>query len=187
MRNQRGRPRGMTTDGEQDLLRSMLVMAAAGTDATVKQLVQDTLPHLLASDEKAQNTFEKFVARQLTGDSGAGTINTALLAAALVSPVPQKRLIQEYVSRLTESSLQSTDSLFQVAAALGADPTEIGLIPANIRPIFNIRNKIIHEFDINLQARKRTRNLRSQATMIRDTERLFALARSLVESVDRRL
>lgn len=189
VRSQRGRPRGMTTDNEQDLLRSMLVMAASGVDATVKQLVQDTLPHLIATDAKAQNSFQKFVERKLVVDTatGTGAVNLKLLAAALVAPAPQMRLIDEYVSELTGSSLQSTDSLFQVAAALGADPVQIGLIPGEIRPIFNIRNKIIHELDINLEARKRTRNLRSQATMIRDTERLFALIQGLVLSVDGRL
>lgn len=189
VRSQRGRPRGMTTDNEQDLLRSMLVMAASGVDATVKQLVQDTLPHLVATDEKAQNSFRKFVERKLELDaaSAKGGVNFPLLAAALVSPAPQARLIEEYISALTGASLQSEDSLFQVAAALGADPNQIGLIPGEIRPIFNIRNKIIHELDINLEARKRTRNLRSQATMIRNTERLFTLIRALIQSVDGRL
>lgn len=188
-RHQRGRPRGMTTDNEQDLLRSMLVMAAAGLDATVKQLVQDTLPHLVANDPKAQNSFEKFVTRRLAGDpaSGSAPVNTRLLASVLASPVPQVRLINEYVSHLTGGSLQSTDSLFEVAAALGAEPTAIGLNPAELRPIFETRNKIIHELDINLAARMRTRNLRSQTTMIRDTNRLFRLASALISSVDGRL
>ena len=187
-RHQRGRPRGMTTDSEQDLLRSMLVIAAAGLDATVKQLVQDALPQLIAKDDKAQNSFEKFVARRVASESGPGaaSINTRLLAAVLSSPTPQARLIEEYVSHLTDGSLQSTESLFEIAAALGADPTAIGLVPAELGPIFNVRNKIIHELDINLSAHKRTRNVRSQGAMIRNTERLFRLSHSLISSVDSR-
>ena len=42
-REGRGRPRGMTTDEEQDLLRAMVVMAAAGLDAMAKQLIRDGL------------------------------------------------------------------------------------------------------------------------------------------------
>jgi hypothetical protein len=188
-RLQRGRPRGMTTDNEQDLLRSMLVMAAAGVDATVKQLVQDALPCLIATDSKAQNSFEKFVGRRISGESATGVqiVNAKLLAAVLASPTPQTRLIDEYVSHLTGGSLQSTDSLYEVAAALGADPQDIGLIPSELKPVFETRNKIIHELDINLDARRRTRNLRSQATMIGDTERLFKFASSLIDSVDRRI
>jgi hypothetical protein len=189
MRHQRGRPRGMTTDSEQDLLRSMLVMAAAGLDATVKQLVQDALVHLVPVDAKAQNSFEKFVLRRLSGDGGTGSpvLNTKLLAAVLVSHEPQRRLLQEYVGHLTGGSLQSVDSLFEVAAALGADPAQIGLAPTELRPIFDMRNKIIHELDINLGARRRTRTLRSQATMIQGTERIFQLAHAMIASVDQRL
>lgn len=184
-RTQRGRPRGMTTDNEQDLLRSMLVMAAAGLDGMAKQLITDTLPSLITIDEKAQNSFEKFIARRLTSEL-AGT-NARLLASALAAPSPQARLIAEYIQSLTGGSLQSTESLFEVAAALGADATAIGLVPDQLKPIFDTRNKIIHELDINLNARKRTRTVRKQGLMIKHTERLLQIAAALIASVDTRL
>jgi hypothetical protein len=188
-RQQRGRPRGMTTDAEQDLLRSMLVMAGAGLDATVKQLVQDALPALLHVDDKAQNSFEKFVARRLSPEAGGGGQGAGirLLASALVSPSPQRRLISEYVDSLTGGSLQSSESLFEVAAALGADPSGVGIKPHELAPIFQIRNKIIHELDVNLSAHLRTRNLRAQSTMVSHTNRIFILAASLVRSAHARL
>lgn len=188
-RAQRGRPRGMTTDAEQDLLRSMLVMAAAGLDATVKQLIQDALPALLQVDDKAQNSFEKFIARRLGNDVAIATGGTGirLLASALASPSPQRRLISDYVGQLIGGSLQSSDSLFEVAAALGADPNGVGIRPAELNPIFQTRNKIIHELDINLSARQRTRNVRSQSTMIAHTNRLFAVAVGLLGSAHDRL
>ena len=105
----------------------------------------------------------------------------------LVSQEPQKRLLQEYVRHLTGGSLQSVDSLFEVAAALGAEPAQIGLVPTELKPIFDIRNKIIHELDIHLGARRRTRTLRSQATMIQSTVRIFRLAHAMISSVDQRL
>lgn len=187
MRQQRGRPRGMTTDAEQDLLRSMLVMAAAGLDATVKQLIEDALPALITIDALAQNSFEKFVARRLSADSSArpAAESIKLLAAALSSPNPQRQLIQEYVKELTGGSLQSVQSLYPVAAALGAPPNEIGL-SEDLQSIFKTRNKIIHELDINLNVPRRTRNVRSQTTMIRDTNRLFQLMVALVSFVDKR-
>lgn len=187
-RLQRGRPKGMTTDNEQDLLRSMLVMSAAGLDATAKQLVQDGLPALLAIDEKARNSFEKFVARRLSFEPPAGSAAAIkLLAATLTSPSPQRRLIEEYVDHLTGGSLQSATSLFEVAAALGAEPSSIGLVPNELQPVFETRNMIIHELDINLNSRTRTRNVRSQGQMIANTNRLFRLAVKLFESVDARL
>jgi hypothetical protein len=188
-RQQRGRPRGMTTDAEQDLLRSMLVMAGAGLDATVKQLIQDALPALLQVDDKAQNSFEKFVARRLAPEGGTGGAGAGirLLASALASPAPQRRLISEYVDHLTGGSLQSSESLFEVAAALGADPSGVGIKPQDLSPIFQIRNKIIHELDVNLSDHLRTRNLRSQKVMVSHTNRIFVLAANLVRSAHARL
>jgi hypothetical protein len=187
MRHQRGRPRGMTTDNEQDILRSMLVMAGAGLDATVKQLVSDALAQLIPVDDRAQNSFEKFVQRRLLSDGVAGTFNAKLMASVLVSDNPQKQLIREYVRHLTDGSLQSVDSLFEVAAALGAEPSAVGLTPAELKPVFETRNKIIHELDINFGPGRRTRTVRSQSSMIRATERLFRLAHALIASVDIRL
>ncbi len=43
-RKERGRNRGITTNLEQDILRAMLVMAYAGLDAGLKQVIQDVLP-----------------------------------------------------------------------------------------------------------------------------------------------
>lgn len=188
-KEKRGAARGgMTTDAEQDLLRSMLVMTAAGLDATVKQLIEDTLPTLINCDPKAQNSFEKFAQRRLGSDgSGTGGANIRLLASLLASASPQTRLIDEYVGHLTSGSLQSTDSLFEVAAALGIDPTQVGLLAHDLRPIFDTRNKIIHELDINLHAKRRTRNVRTQANMIDNVDRLFRLIRLMVQSVDGRL
>jgi hypothetical protein len=187
VRQQRGRPRGMTTDNEQDLLRSMLVMAGAGVDATVKQLIEDALPQLISVDSKAQNSFEKFVMRRLVSSDQSNPVNLKLLSMALTSSDPQARLIREYVSHLTGGSLQSADSLFEVAAALGSDPNSIGLVLTELRPIFEVRNKIIHELDVDVSARKRTRNVRSQSTMIRHTERLFTLVTAMLNSVHVRL
>lgn len=189
MRGQRGRPRGMTTDNEQDLLRSMLVMAAAGLDATVKQLVEDAVPSLVRIDAISQNTFEKFVQRRILGDpgtTGAG-MNVKALAAVLAASNPQKRLLEEYVSHLTGGSLQSFQSLLTVAAALGIEPASAGIREDQLGPIFRTRNKIIHELDINLTAKNRTRTVRSQASMIKDAEHLFLLAFRLIELVGNKL
>lgn len=188
-REQRGRPRGMTTDKEQDLLRSMLVMAAAGLDATAKRLVEDALPRLICIDRKAQNSFEKYIGRRLEAPSSrtGGVSGSQLLAAALASPEPRQRLIEEYVRHLTAGSLQSASSLFEVAAALGVDPPRVGLDAEGLKPVFDARNKIIHELDIDLTARRRTRVVRSQRSMIRYSTVLLRLASAFTKSVDQRL
>lgn len=188
-RGERGRPRGMTTDKEQDLLRSMLVMAAGGLDAATKQLIRDTLAILTWCDPKSSNSFEKFVARRIQQESSSSgmLVGVKLIAAALVSTSPMDRLALEYVSYLTDGSLQSAESLFEVAAALGVDPVEAQLNDPSWKELFAVRNKIIHEVDINLDAHLRKRNVRSQKTMSEYSMRLFTLGAAFIESVDKRL
>ena len=50
----RGAPRGMTTDEEQDLLRAMLVMAAAGLDSMLKRLIRDCMPSLVKANPQVR-------------------------------------------------------------------------------------------------------------------------------------
>src|SRR5690349_252371 len=50
---------------EQDLLRAMLLFACSGLDATIKQLVRDTLQDVISKDSGAQAQFAKFIERKL--------------------------------------------------------------------------------------------------------------------------
>jgi len=71
----------MTTDEEQDLLRAMLVMAAAGLDSMTKQLIRDALPQVVHRTGAAREGLEKFLARQLTGDVELITAGRSPLSA----------------------------------------------------------------------------------------------------------
>jgi hypothetical protein len=184
-RHDRGSKRGMTTDEEQDLLRAMLVMAASGLDAMTKQLIRDSLQSLIALSDRAQNSFEKFIARKLRDDSDAQKNAAAqLLAKVLSRPSPQAQMIEEYILDLTGGSLQSAEALFQIAAALGLTPAQAGVNAEVLRPIFSIRNKIIHELDINLEAARRNRNIRRKPEMVNATNHLLELASKILSSVD---
>jgi hypothetical protein len=61
----------MTTDEEQDLLRAMLVMAAAGLDSMLKQLIRDCMPSLVKANPQVREGLEKFVARSIRGEADA--------------------------------------------------------------------------------------------------------------------
>ena len=105
-RTQRGKPRGISTDDEQDLLRAMLVMATAGLDSMLKQLIRDTLPDLVRYDDRVREGFEKFIARSLREgpESAAGV---KFLARVLAAPSYQEQAIEEYIADLAGGSLQS--------------------------------------------------------------------------------
>lgn len=180
----RGKPRGITTDQEQDLLRAMVIAAASGLDACLKRLIRDCLPTLIQSTE-VNEAFERFVQRHL--QSGELTFSTKVLAKVLASPDPQLHLIERYVYDLTGDSLQSSDQLMRACAALGADRKACVGNEVEVKAIFAARNQMIHELDMNLEHPIRKRRVRKQEIMKGYAERLLAISRAIVKDVDDRI
>ena len=84
--------RGRMPENEADLLRAAVVFAGAGLDATLKELIRDTLPLLLECNDQARDKFEEFAADRLrTGD----TVDAKVLARYLTSSDPRNRLIED--------------------------------------------------------------------------------------------
>lgn len=179
---------GMSTDEEQDLLRSMLVTAASGLDAMLKQLIRDALLPLTKTVANARFELEKFVQRRLKSEIEEKSFEGAkFLARALVAPSIQQQIVEDYMAHLTAGSLQSSDELAKIVAALGLSKEDVVVDHKALRPIFEIRNKIIHELDINLDAERRNRNVRNEPTMKKHTNKLLSIAESILESVDNKL
>lgn len=181
----RGKPRGITTDQEQDLLRAMVVAAASGLDACLKRLIRDCLPDLVKESGDVHDAFERFVARHL--QSGEGIISAKLLAKTLAAGDAQRHLIEQYVYDLTGDSLQSADQLMKTCSALGADPKACIGDVTEVRKIFAARNQMIHELDMNLDHPIRKRRVRTQADMKGYAERLLVISRAIVSDVDGRV
>ncbi len=181
----RGKPRGITTDQEQDLLRAMVVAAASGLDACLKRLILDCVPILVQDSAEVHDKFEKFVARHL--QSGDGILSPKVLAKVLAASDSQLHLIERYVYDLTGDSLQSGDQLLKVCAALGADEKVCVGDFAQIKSIFSVRNQMIHELDMNLRHPVRKRNVRKQADMKGYAERLLAISTAILSDVDDRI
>ena len=181
----RGRRRGMTTDQEQDILRAMLVMACAGLDAGLKQVIRDALPLLVQTNSDAQSGLEKFVERQVRGEEADFGTNAKYLAKLLASSSPYKRVVESYINALTGDSLQSADQLFKAINALGLDPKPLRVDKGALKPAFEARNQIIHELDIDLEGERRKRLLRGMDEMIGWTDQILTLTRAIIEATDK--
>jgi hypothetical protein len=182
----RGRPRGVLTDNEQDLLRAMLVMAAAGLDSMLKQLIRDALPSLVRADDSVREELEKFIARSIRGEAEIPESGSAkFLARVLASESPQAKVIEAYIQELTGGSLQSVAELSRVTAALGA--RGVAIDQRLLKPIFDVRNRIIHELDINLDGDRRRRHDRGIDDMKRSANVLLEIAENILRAVDERL
>jgi hypothetical protein len=183
---------GTSTDQEQDLLRAMLVMAAAGLDGMAKQLIRDTMPSLVTKVQAVRSGLETFISRQIRGDADiAEPISGAKFVARLfAAPSHQRQAIEEYIGELTGGSLQSADELIRIGSAFGLQPQDIELDGRKknaAQNIFDIRNKIIHELDMNLYAQagrgKRKRNQRKVEDMKTYVETLLDVGVSLTNKV----
>lgn len=186
VRRLRGATQGAPTDEEQDLLRAMLVMAASGLDSMTKQLIRDSLPKLITRKPTVRAGLETFVTRQLRGDAegGPSASGNRFLARILVSEVARDQLIEEYILALTGTSLQSAEELKKAAVALGIDPQSVGIRDAELKPIFDARNKIIHELDINFDHPNRNRESRTRPVMTRHANVLLEMGERILTAVE---
>lgn len=187
-RKVKGDGRGAATDEQQDILRAMLVMAGACIDSSIKQLFRDCVPSLIKQDEQVRRSFEEFAERALKQKEVEGDLNTKLLAQALTSEHPLEFLSESYVYDLTGSSLQSSDQLFSAANALGLNGNkDLGLDEKKLKSIFQARNQIIHEMDIDFTAARRNRFQRKIEDMIQKTNELLRIAEVITEKVQAKL
>jgi hypothetical protein len=143
--------RGRLTANEEDLLRAAIVFTGAGLDATLKQLIRDTLGALLKSSDLSHEKFEEFAAKRLrTGEIA----EPKMIARYLTSETPRELLIEDYIYDLTGSSLQSAEEVDRAAGALGIDDGGLRKRIKELRPLFVARNQIAHELDLRRPERR---------------------------------
>lgn len=185
----RGAERGMTTDEEQDLLRAMLVMAAAGLDGMLKQLIRDTVPLLVGIDDNVRANLEKYVTRQIKAESDDVDLQrgATFLGRILSAASQQSQVIQEWTAHLTGGSLQSPAELQSIAGAFAVPPKEIPLNIQRLKEIFRVRNNIIHELDMDLSGKRRKRTVRKQPDMLEHTNELLLVGLGFIVQVSRKL
>lgn len=181
-------------DSAQDLLRAMLLFACSGLDAVVKQLIEDSLSHVLEHDSGAQREFQKFVERRLkrtatNEDSergGGGAFDAGLLAQLLVSFDPRSSLIANLKYHLSSDSLQSRDQLLKVAAHFAITREEIMKKPEQTKRAFDVRNQIVHEMDIDLDAGNQRRE-RTYPVMAQLCENIISMSSSFIDEVGKKI
>jgi hypothetical protein len=178
------RRRGTPTDEEQDLLRAMLVFAAAGLDSMVKQLVKDGLPLAIDRDSGALSRFKQYIERRLSREE---KLDRQFLADILGDPQPRRRLAELLIEDLTSRSLQSCEELLRTAAFFGIPSREISDDIDGLGRVFHARNQISHEMDIDFSQKNRRRRPRSRELMVRFTEDIFRVATNFLTGVDARL
>ena len=144
---------------ESDLLRAGIVFAAAGLEASIKQVVQHALHPIVKRHEPARKRRGDYVSKPVDESPGA-------VKAALAGKDIEAALDRHYIESFTTASLQSERALKKVRDALGISATgaftnaHLGAL----RTFFDVRNQIAHELDLKPSAgvgdsTRRTRTL----------------------------
>jgi hypothetical protein len=181
---------GATTDEQQDLLRAMLTFSLAGLDSLIKQIVRDTLPNLINLDKKVKEGAETFLHRKLrdnSQDSNEISFNNKFLAKILLAESLKEQIIHEYICEITGKSLQSSEELMKVIYALGLEPSNVEIEQTELKPIFEKRNKIIHEFDIAFDAPRRNRIIRKRSPMVEDTNKILKISEKIFLKISEKI
>jgi hypothetical protein len=180
--------RGAATDEEQDLLRAMLVFAAAGLDSMAKQVIRDCLPMVMRRDVRAHKALEGLLTRRLTrselGTGSPAPLDVKLIARILASETPSVGLHEVLIDDLTSGSLQSAEELQRVVANLGMEPVALSVKQERLKDIFRARNRIIHEMDIDFLHPTRNRRTHKRNEIAHMVNELLTVAREIMAHVD---
>ena len=167
---------------QQDLLRAIILFSCSAIDAIIKQLINDTLEEMIKKDEGAFNKFKNFVEKKIK--NGSVDNNSKLLSEIFISDNnPKEILINILKKELTANSLQSADELFKVASFFNIETTNI----EKMREIFNERNLIAHEMDINIGAGQLQKKKRTKKQVEEYSKNIFALAEQYINSIEKRI
>ncbi|OGE90617.1 MAG: hypothetical protein A3E29_02375 [Candidatus Doudnabacteria bacterium RIFCSPHIGHO2_12_FULL_48_16] len=169
--------KGPASHSQQDLYRAMLIFACAGLDVFFKKLIQTKLSKLINhSDTASQEVFKNWIANRLKKPEEL--LNTVALALTDINP--RETFIKQYIENMTGNSLQSYQQLYIVCNASGLQTKKI-LKEKALDEAFSVRNKIIHEMDINSSENPsktkgyRTRNTRTRHDMEKHTRVILDL------------
>lgn len=160
LRAARGYERGRLRSAEEDLIRAGIVFTGAGLDATLKQLIKDTLPAALERSDQARQMFVGFAERQLGTGEWA---DKKEVARYLLIEDPRAQLIDEYIYYLTGASLQSAEEVEKTARALGIEDRDLLKRVGGLKPLFKARNQVSHELDLQELERPGERTRRGRA------------------------
>lgn len=149
-----------------------------------KQLVRDALPAVVDQNEGAHAMLKQHVERHVLREVTDASLS--VLADVLVDLEPRKRLIGRMVLDLTAGSLQSSEEVMRVGSYFDIPSHDLVDNQRELQKIFNARNEIVHEMDVDFSQVNRNRRSRTRAAMTSHTNEVFGVAGRLLVAVDAR-
>ena len=165
---------------KEDLLRSMISFACTTIDSVGKQLARDCLQEVIDRDEGAQATFEKYISREINKEPHR------ILSRALSKTDYRGELIKAFTESIEGVSLQSFSQISELCARFGI-PTDSVLNQEDAKRIFDTRQKIVHEMDIETLTTPTgniaQRRARAESELKELTEKILDSTQKLIQTV----
>jgi hypothetical protein len=152
-------------------------------DSVGKQLTRSCLKELIDFDEGAQKTFEQHISRLIDKDS------KKILSRALATPDYRGELIKVVQESVERTSLQSYAQIAELTARFGIVTDEV-IVRDKAETVFDARQKIIHEMDIEVLATSGSsaqRRARAETELKDLSEQILEAAYKLIESVHNKI
>ena len=176
----------LQSEQRQDLLRAMLVFASSGLDATIKELINDALPVVIDA-KKGENgsalNFATYVEKHLLRDQ---KVAAGILARAITSQSPRADIMRWFQGQLSAESLQSKDQVFQIASYFDIPTSDLCDDVREFAEVFKMRNRIIHEMDVDFKEATRSRRTRNRDDIVAAVNLLLETSEKFLHQVDRR-
>jgi len=168
---------------KEDLLRAVLLFSCSTIDSVGKQLAKDCLKEVIDVDEGAQKIFEEHISRKIKQQP------EKLLARALSNPDYRGELIKFVIESIDGTSLQSYQQISELTAKFGIVTDEI-ISQDKAKAVFDARQKIIHEMDIEVLAEsgsRAQRRTRAENELKQLSEGILEAACKLIDNVHKKI
>ena len=171
---------------DQDILRSMLVMAGATLDSSIKRVIESSYQTLMRTGDKSKEYARKYVIRKIVKNLDKEGADH--LAEVLLSDRPADIITKHIIDDSTGESLQSMSKIYEVSDMLGvALKGHEKFTEDDLRDAFDARNEIVHEMDAQLKKKGWHRRRRKKDDIFRYSRLLLDVTEMFLHSVDSRL
>lgn len=173
---------GTSSDEEQDILRARLVLSSAGMDSVLKYLCYRAIPYMVnRNDEIVSKRMKEHLSdilKKAFDNPREQHENRDIITEILLSNIPMEEVIKQYINTHFNGSMQSYDALMKVMNLLNIDTNHIKEHESELRDIFQARNEIIHELDMDPFGSRRKRIQRR----VRDIDKMCRLLKKVAST-----
>jgi hypothetical protein len=175
-----------TSEAKNFYIKALLVFSTAGLDSMIKHLIRNVLHDLVDTTDDTKKEMLDFVHQKLLNEK-------KIISETLINKSQRTFLAEQFIAHLTDGSLLSKNELLKVLKVLGIKtekPDQIGILKketgsnkCTIDRIFEVRNQIVHDLDIDFSVPGQRLRIRNRNEIINWTNFIFEKSELILYTV----